>query len=635
MNNSVLTSEYFLESEEWTLEELEEYRAYCEKELENPKCITKKQKKYFVEKIYPNLKKEPKQKLQNIAEKNFPELKLPKQLSNFILNDKDIYTPKNFVFDEYKGFCAFGMFLPKWVDEKVGNNKFKKSQKREPVLITSKKTLLEVNNTDFESIHKAYFPEVPEYVPNYFKWSLNSIKKYLLGKYEVKSEELFEDVEKQYKKYLYFQKEVQYIIHSLWDVGTYSFMLSNNYPLFDLWGIKGSGKSKIMQLSNLMTFNSTGRLQNPSESSLFRDTHDFRPTKYVDEAEKLFRIERGQVEGDNRTELINSSFTKGATVPRVEKVNGRFKSLRYNTYSPTMIGSIKGLFGATEDRSIIHVTVRNPNDDDRSELWPSESPIFQQIRDKCYIWTLNNYEELKASYDTLKNTFKLKNREWDIWKSIIVLSKFFCPEKTEEIVKYALEHSERRKANDINEGSWEYKALTIIKQLIEEGYTFIYVKDISSRWGSDIPNRTISKLVRQMGFAEYNKRGTGGATGFELDINIFDYVVSTINPDLCINKELPSLSSLSSLSRLKEDNNKVNLSEENKNIVKVISEDSEANEDSEEVLTREGLKNLPTNKEWFIEDFKKLTKISDKTFNQWLEEGELEQHKAGYVRVLR
>ena len=110
-----------------------------------------------------------------------------------------------------------------------------------------------------------------------------------------------------YEKYLYYNNKTWYAIHALWDMGTYFFLLLKAYPLLELRGIRGSAKTKTMGISSSITFNATDIMINPSESALFRETNEKRPTKYIDEAEKLFKVEKGKVIPDTRAELINSS----------------------------------------------------------------------------------------------------------------------------------------------------------------------------------------------------------------------------------------------------------------------------------------------------------------------------------------
>ncbi|MBU0460776.1 MAG: hypothetical protein KJ771_08290, partial [Nanoarchaeota archaeon] len=235
-----------------------------------------------------------------------------------------------------------------------------------------------------------------------------------------------------------FSNDNWYSIHTLWDIGTYFYSLFVYYPLFELRGLKATGKTKIMSISRQFTFNATEEMTNPSEATLFRITHEQRPTKYVDEAEKLYTVYKGKVEADPRAELINSGYKYTGTVPRQEKMGNKYLTIYYKTYSPTMIGSINGLYGATEDRAIVHVTVKPLGKDKRGSIEPNDkNGKWQEIRDELYLFSLQNWKLIKAKYDDFQLKTKLTNRDLWLWKPLFVLANMVEPKLFEEIKTFA------------------------------------------------------------------------------------------------------------------------------------------------------------------------------------------------------
>ena len=97
----------------------------------------------------------------------------------------------------------------------------------------------------------------------------------------ITAEELADKIKAQYEKFSFFREPTWYKVNSLWDMGTYFFNLFDNFPIKEERGLQETGKTKTMNVSKNMSFNSTDIMINPSEATLFRETHDkriyFRP----------------------------------------------------------------------------------------------------------------------------------------------------------------------------------------------------------------------------------------------------------------------------------------------------------------------------------------------------------------------
>jgi hypothetical protein len=281
-------------------------------------------------------------------------------------------------------------------------------------------------------------------------------------------------------------------------------------------GLPGTGKTKAMDISRQITLNATPVMVNPSESTLFRETQDKRPTKYIDEAEKLFRFQKGNVEPDSRAELINASFTASGTVPRQEKIGERFKTVYYHTYSSTMIGSINGMFGATEDRAIIQTTIKAQNEDARGELEPrndEDESIWQEIRDELYIFALQNWQQVENKYRQFKDSeTELKKRDLQIWRPLLSIADLVDSEVYERVLSLARKLTSIKQADAISEGSLDYKILEATYELLKAGKNQIFIKVINERLISNYPeesakknplsNKTISNRLDKVGFRE-------------------------------------------------------------------------------------------------------------------------------------
>jgi len=478
--------------------------------------------------------------LRTLAEKAGVEINSDNLTDKFIFDKDKILRKKQFVFcklDDSPNY-SYGIFLPKEkeVYDKKGDY-LGTEQVEAPVLITSKRELIEISK-EFEKKYRIRF----ECIPSSYKlrWDLDSIEDYLHGKAKSPTaKEMFERFEVDYKKYLYFKNETWHAVHALWDLGTYFFLLFKKFPLMELRGWKGTGKNKIMAVSRLHTLNATEEMTNPSEATLFRETHEQRPTKYLDEAEKLFKIVNGKIEADDRVQLINASFQHTGRVPRQEKdQHGKFCTVWFNTYSPGMLASINGLYGATEDRAIIHITTRPKEGDTHADLWPEEDdPAHQVTRDMAYLFALQNAAEIEKMTSSVSlNATDLKDRDRDIWFPVLVLAKFISEELYTRILLFAEKQSSIKKLEGISEGSFEYKILEATKELLEKNPTsgFVLIQDITlhSAFRERPPaSKTIAGILDKFGFREFKTHRRNGY-GYEVTTTTFNEIIAPICPSL-------------------------------------------------------------------------------------------------------
>jgi len=537
--------------------------------------------------------------------------KLKPKYYDLVWNDEEIIKESSFVCDSDNLIFHFGFLNPKWMDDIVKDKIIGKKQIKTPIIITSNKKAIEVNYFNNQK-YKLNFSLIPSYLPH--RWRLEYQKRWLDNKIEfADGKELLNKIESQYKKYLQIRNETWYKIHAIWDIGTYFYELFEAYPFLELRGITGTGKTKSMVVSSYMSFNGGQIMVNPSESTLFREKEEVRGTSYFDEAEKLWIYNKStkQYEGDNRTELINASYTKEAKVPRQEKVGNKYVTKWYRPYSPIQLSSINGLYGATETRAITRITTKSPNDDERGELDPSEdrkNPIWEEIRDLNYRFALENWNKIRKSYNNFDKKIGLKRRDYQIWKPLLVIAKFINEEIYKEILEFAIEITERKTGDLILESSFDYMCLEALRDTIEKfgsETNKIYVEMIKNQFclnkksseekDNIYLNRNISKHLDQLGFKECRKRDNK-ASYFEVDKNIFNEIVSPICPNLVF---LSTLSTLSTQQHTKQekksvDNVAISGDKKNKKVVMVaISGDNVDNiESGDKKITPENAKEL-------------------------------------------
>ncbi|MBU4308333.1 MAG: hypothetical protein KJ566_00870 [Nanoarchaeota archaeon] len=480
---------------------------------------------------------------------------------NYYIFDEDRVL-KNKIFTQLKlneNTFAYGLLLPKekeLTDKKgdvIGHE-----QVWAPVLITSDGKLIEATK-EVEMVYNIKFNAIPTKL--ILRWSLESIKNYLEADDKVPEltpRELFEKIKSSSEKISSFREKRWYKVNSVRDGATYVFSLFETFPIKEERGLTGTGKTKEMKRSKNISFNATGILINPSESTLFRETHDKRPTKYIDEAEKLFQFKKGGMESDSRVELINGSYSKGSSIPRVEKIKEKFVVVYYDVYSPTTIGSINGLYGATEGRAITQIHTRSLDNDSRGEIEVYDNdPEWRMIRDNLYLFGLKYWKQIEEIYNdtSIWKNLKLKKRDLQVWKPILTIAKLIGDDWFNEILGFACELSEMKLDDLISESSFDFMCLKALKETIQiynetDKHYLEKIKDVFCR---DKPedsknniylNRNIGQHFKKLGFT---KKRDGIGTYIIADKRIFDEIVSPISPQLAFTSTLSTLSTQTSV----------------------------------------------------------------------------------------
>lgn len=473
------------------------------------------------------------------------EQQLKERLKSFIFDKNKVMPTVTFTqFQHGERFCM-GFLLPKEKDiyDKEGNF-IRKAQIQAPTVITNDAGIYNVQPEWKECLNlNVRFESIPAEMP--LRWSLTGIESFLFNRAPaVEPKALYEKIKSEYAAYLYFGNG-WYSIHALWDMGTYFHQGFHAYPYLELRGIRGSAKTKVMTLSGCLSFNATPVMVAPTPATLFRETHDKRPTTYLDEAENLFRVVKGKVEHDERIEVINSGYTREGAVPRMEARGKKYVQVVYRTYSPKMIGSINGLQGATESRSIVHITTRAPDHDKRGEKEiETHDPQWQTLRDELYLFAFQHHTAVLAAYTALlkDNPTALKKRDFQLWRPLLAVAKVVGDDVYAETVKFAEKQSRLKKFDEINEGSYEYAFLNHMYALLKGGASFVLLKELAAvAPGEKQPSsKTVARILDGLGLDQHKEHSNVG-DGYRITREEFESILAPIAP--AIFTSLPSFPS--------------------------------------------------------------------------------------------
>jgi hypothetical protein len=143
-------------------------------------------------------------------------------------------------------------------------------------------------------------------------------------------------------------REDYYKLVALWIIGTYFHDSFPTYPYLYFNAMRGSGKSRIMQLISKISKNGKV-LINMSEAVLFRTAQG--RTLLIDEFEGVGSKDKAALR-----ELLNAAYKKGNCVERAKKVKKNDKEEwdieSYNVYCPIAMANIWGMDNVLADRCI-------------------------------------------------------------------------------------------------------------------------------------------------------------------------------------------------------------------------------------------------------------------------------------------
>ncbi|MFH8120177.1 MAG: hypothetical protein QXS37_05230 [Candidatus Aenigmatarchaeota archaeon] len=432
---------------------------------------------------------------------------------------------------DFKGVAYLGVWLP----TKKGKDVF--------CLLTSDRRLIVCKKENLNSQRiKLQYPSIK------FKKrqpSLKIIRDFLQGNVSINPKKLYEEIKQTIDKYIDLAN-TDFI--TLWIMGTYLFPIFKAYPYVYVTGIKQSGKTKLLYVTSLLAFNSIFSV-NASLSSIFRLIQNGRCSLFIDETEKLSNPERAM---EFRAILLQG-YKQGGDVQRVEKnTRDKYTVEFFDVYSPKMLANISGLEDVLEDRCIKIIMKRTTNKEIGDREIDETDRTWQELRDKLYIFALENWKKVEQIYKTLNNETNIKNREWELWHPILAIAKFLDENIYKEMINLAETKSKEKQIDNITETA-EYLLVETLMELVRN-HRFYKVKEIKEemkRKIDDEPHWLSSKWVgnalKRLGITERRRVGSG------VEFRISPLVVKELAERLGISSLIDSPNSSSSPNSQKTD----------------------------------------------------------------------------------
>jgi hypothetical protein len=162
--------------------------------------------------------------------------------------------------------------------------------------------------------------------------------------------------------------------------------------------------------------------------TIYRYVDQHKPTMALDEADDIFKRR------SDLKHIINAGWTKGAKIPRQEKINGMWQTVWFDPFTPKAISLLGSkLPPATRTRCIeIRMVPKRP-DEKIEEFNETDDAEFAVLRRKFARWAADSAAALKEARPTMPPG--LNNRaaaNWKVLLAIAELSGGAWPERARE-----------------------------------------------------------------------------------------------------------------------------------------------------------------------------------------------------------
>lgn len=359
---------------------------------------------------------------------------------------------------------------------------------------------------------------------------------------KIKLKPIYKKIIKILKKYLDLEED-NYLLVTIWILGTYFHNSFRSYPYLFFNAMKGSGKSRALNLITILSKDGIV-LNSLTEAVLFRTTG----TLGIDEFEGV-----GKKGNENLRELLNSAYKKTGKVFRMKKVSGKGGETQeveeFEVYRPIIMANIWGMDETLGDRCIQIILEKSVNkkivkliEDFEQNFQIMEvleliskgngsygsSGALQRIQQNWNNFIENMGKDTSITpdssitsnssitsllYNKINNT-QLLGRDLELFFPLFLISDL-CG-KLDEMLKISIKIVKERKEKDIYE-STDVQVYDFVSQY--QNTSFVKVSDLTSQFrvfigtqekeDSWINTRWFGKSIKRLKLDKEKKRSNG------------------------------------------------------------------------------------------------------------------------------
>lgn len=350
-------------------------------------------------------------------------------------------------------------------------------------VITSKKEIYDIKELENEGFKVRSIPTIfslePKTVKKFIKSSNDA---FFRAHYEEGfALKLFQRIRSYITEFVFFKDIRLPDLLSLWIMGTYVFSIFKYYPYLHISAEKRSGKTRLLEVMSEISFKAQKTI-NITEAVLFREVENERPTLFLDEIERLRKVDR-EFYG-TLMRVLNSGFQNSIPVKRCIRTTNDFSPKTYSVYSPKCLVGINDLDDVVKDRTIPIKMVRKKENEKVSRFKTTNKlgEIINDIKQDCHLFGLIYASKINEFYHEC-DEYKclpdfLNDREKDIYEVLFIIANFIWVETLYQedievdVIKSLNELSEIfsvERTEDDADTNLTSRLVKIIAEIIENG----------------------------------------------------------------------------------------------------------------------------------------------------------------------
>ncbi len=339
------------------------------------------------------------------------------------------------------------------------------------IMSTQDKILVHEKTNIFEYLDSkiAFDVESRVLLPVDEKWNKKMIKDFIEN--PTTPSGCFNEIKQILKTHVEFQEDCIYGLLATWIIATYFNQIFDAFPFILIFGKKGSGKSRILEILERLSFNAI-RTKGITVAALSDTTDGIRGAFIIDQAESLSNPDNAEMVG-----ILADSYSRGGGKRRVVDISNKGrKILEFETYSPKVFATYKSIHYDLKDRCIEIIMLKGENDFPYPK---ANSPIWLGMRDKLYRLLLTKWKNVEGIYpQTGKH---VKNRVKELWQPIeTILRLEEVPEDEYVAIENFFNESMQETQTELTE--FELDLFEALRVLVPESVkTVLTVTDIAKK----------------------------------------------------------------------------------------------------------------------------------------------------------
>ena len=318
---------------------------------------------------------------------------------------------------------------------------------------------------------------------------------------EIEKLPLWDKINNFLKKYVNLNDEREYDIIISWILHTRMYEDIGVTPYIKLHGVKGSGKTVIMEVCQQLVENGE-ILSDVNKAQLIRSIKDGVKVFFLDEFENMSWKDSNNMEG-----TLNSGYKKSGQTTRCQ--GDAYVPVKFSTFCPKMFATKKDIKSDTlNDRIIEIITSRANKKLAKIERLSSEERIqLSNLRREMAVWVEFHKKRILENYDGFD---ELYDREAELINPLWCIAVEAC--KGNEVLSYYLERKNEKQEISLDY-DWSYKLLVALNKIATTFETKYYVREISDEYTSAMkrgisPPKT-GREMRKLGFKPSGRDGDG------------------------------------------------------------------------------------------------------------------------------